>query len=423
MEVEVTNLARRKKCVDLCLEACRKRQSPRTGFVHYFSLYEEFTDTIPLYENFCFALALYRQKTVESAIEGKDLIDRLLAFQTEEGNFPVYLHDFPKCKDRMQGLKIAPLLIQLQRRFSSILSPDFKERLALGVQKILRFSEDKAFGPWQERFQACASGRFDGSFNPISPSEWADFLITAQLTQGEHGLNLPPFHSDLQVLLNPKAPQIQEGFEPKPHLLEWLFAEAEGHFSKRLLRDHPLQMHLGAFFPIRAENSLQEPNLATLWTHRDDAFRAADLLRILWGKDPLNSFVAPQSGFADIALIGKNEWEILFDLPEDAPQNTNDLFEVLFYCNASMGIELFINGKKGIVFGLNDQIKIQSSEQSISLSFELISGSGDFCGHFSKANRPSQVHLKNFAAYDWQIGLRTLRRTPRATLRCVCKVV
>lgn len=122
-------LKKRLKASDLAVAAGRKRQSPRTGFVHLFAADETATDTVPIYENFCFALALFRQKTGESVLEGKELIERLLAFQTETGSFPIYLHDYPRCWDPLMPLKIASLLLILVRHFSPVLGEELREKI------------------------------------------------------------------------------------------------------------------------------------------------------------------------------------------------------------------------------------------------------------------------------------------------------
>src|SRR3569832_1741282 len=88
------------KSLELALRAGRARQSPQTGFVHHsYENLERSAETIPVYENFCFALALFRTKTVENVLEAKNLLERLLAFQTAEW-FPLFLHDYPLVKSR-----------------------------------------------------------------------------------------------------------------------------------------------------------------------------------------------------------------------------------------------------------------------------------------------------------------------------------
>ena len=134
--MSVDELKKQIRAVDLALAACRKRQSPRTGFVHLFAGEESSPDTIPIYENFLFAFALFRQKTAESVLEGKELVERLIGFQTECGNFPTYLHDFPRCWDHSLPLKVAPIAVQLLRAFGSVLGAELKALLEKSIEKI-----------------------------------------------------------------------------------------------------------------------------------------------------------------------------------------------------------------------------------------------------------------------------------------------
>jgi hypothetical protein len=418
----LNSLKKQIKAIDLSLSACRLRQSPRTGFVHHFWGDGEFLDTIPLYENFCFATALYRQKTVESVSEGKELLEKLLAFQAPDGSFPIYLHEFPRCHDWMQGLKIAPFLIQLQRRFFTVLPPDLKKKIAIALEKIFHFSKDKCLGLWFFRYQMCTEGK--GSFHPdpaqMSSSDWTQWLISAQLGDFVSFPSAQLFHPALQAFIGSPHADVQEKFEPRPTPLEWLLAEKEESFSKRLLQDHPLQMHLAALWPLQDEpqNHLSSLSHAIAW--QADEPKGGNLFRILWGGSQLHSFVLPHTHTKSSIQDGKT---FIFDLPEEADQTHNDLFEIVFYCSISPEISLTINEGKGTVFFLKDQIEIRSPKLTISLRFELLSGSGDFRGHLFYANRPSQTKAKNYEAYDWQIGLRTLRRSPKAQIRVSVDVV
>ncbi|MBS0626486.1 MAG: hypothetical protein JSS32_10600 [Verrucomicrobia bacterium] len=399
----IETLKKQTKAIDLCLAACRKRQSPRTGFVHLFWGGEETSDTIPIYENFCFALALYRQKTVEAALEGKDLLERLFPFQTADGCFPVYLHEYPRCRDWMQGLKIAPLLIQLLRRFSPILQPELKQKISSALEKILTFCRDKAnSGPWPLRHRMCKEGGSVPKPDKCAAADWTEWLISAQLGQDPISID-KIFHSGLQLFIG--APEAQERFEPKPNPIEWLFAEQEEAFSERLLRDHPLQIHLAALWPLETPVCKAEGDQAILQT--------ADELRIFWPGEQLHSLVLPK-------LKGKvaiqDQFTITVDLPEEADQSRNDLFEAALFCDFSSEIDLSIDGRKGTTFYLGDTVEISSPQGRFSIRFELVSGSGDFRGHLSRGNRPNQIAVKNHEAYDWQIGLRTLRRSPNAQI-------
>lgn len=139
------------RAIDLAVQAGRKRQSPRTGFVHYYPGLEGLCDTIPVFENFCMAFALFRLKTTESVTEGKEIIERLLAFQTDDGNFPVYLHDFPKCWDFNLGAKIGPILIHILQDFGTVLNVVYKEKLENAIKKISQKKKALAPDDWFEQ--------------------------------------------------------------------------------------------------------------------------------------------------------------------------------------------------------------------------------------------------------------------------------
>ena len=90
----------KRRLIDLAIASGRRRLSDQTSFVHLsYETEGAKHDTIPLFENFCYALGLFRSKLTEDIAEGKALLERLFAFEVE-GNFPVYLHEYPVCRNR-----------------------------------------------------------------------------------------------------------------------------------------------------------------------------------------------------------------------------------------------------------------------------------------------------------------------------------
>ncbi len=376
--------------IDLAVNAGKKRQSPRTGFIHYFPKEESVSDTIPVFENFCFALALFRLKTTESVLEGKEIIERLLGFQAPDGNFPVYLHDFPKCWDFHLGLKIAPILIHVLRDFGSVLNGAYKEKLEFALKKMIQPPKHPS---WESRYKACLGER------PLKPSQdWFESIVSDQLF--EKGCAYPiPYHRDLKVFLGAPSPQLKREIEPLP--IEYVLAEKEG-FDARLLSDHPHQIYSGILYPF--SSSAETSGLF----YSQDEFS-----RLLWKGESVHSLIFPGS-------IKKGDC-FIFALPEGVEMGREDLFEVLSYCDISSETELFINGEKGMVFYLGDTVSIQTPLLKIDLRFELLDGEGEFCGQISRANRPNQIACRGanlYEAYDWQIGLRTLRRRGACTIGC-----
>lgn len=378
--MQTEELKKQIRSFDLAVTAGRKRQSSRTHFVHDEEL-------IPIYENFCFALALFRQKTAEAVTEGKELIEKLLAFQTTEGNFPTLLHDYPRCYDFQMSLKVAPILIYLLRLFGPVLG-ELKAKIEAALSLALGKRPEKPF--WENRYRACINEPLlQQDTSDFSSQEWTEWLITAQLA-GQTHFSLP-YNESLQLLLT--NTDVQEKGEPRPNPIEWLLAE--GHYSLRLLRDHPHQLLTAPLFPITYDPA---PIL-------DSTFR------YFWKGTTLHSLVAKT---------------LTFDLPQTAEMGRGDPFEAALFTDISPETELFVEGRKATTFKLGETITIQTPQQTIHIRFELTSGSGDFCGHLFRANRPSQIANKGpllYEAYDWQIGLRTLRRQGPAQIQIImnCK--
>ena len=368
---------------------------------------------IPIYENGCFVLALFAQKKVEEILEAKDLLLRLLAFQTEEGNFPIYLHDFPRCYDAHLGLKMAPLLLRLLREFELVLGAELKKRIETSLQKILAHAlarrAERPFAPlWEFRYRVCAGAvaAKDLDTSKFSPADWWEYWVSLQF------LETPIcrlFHPDLQAYIGPTYGDAQDQGELAPVLLEWM---APHLTAPRLLKDHPLQIALSALQALEFSSPeltdwqlIHSPEFALTAAKTSEASSTFEhTLRLLWGA---HSLVLP----ATQATMTSSGWETVIELPAVVPE---DPFEVALYCDSSL--ELLIDGQKGTVFSLGQEVSLGS----FAWTFTLIQGAGDFCGHILRSNRPCQLANtgpRQFESYDWKIGLRTLRRSSDAVIK------
>jgi hypothetical protein len=125
---------------------------------------------------------------------------------------------------------------------------------------------------------------------------------------------------------------------------------------------------------------------------------------LYWKEETIHSISAP------------NSIDGVFNLPLEFEMGRDDLVEVVYFCDASKELEIFIDGQKGTVFSLGQTITIKSSTRTFSLVFELLSGEGDFLGHISYSNRPNQIVKSGLDAFDWKICLRTLRRSSKCVI-------
>jgi hypothetical protein len=379
-----------KKAVDLAVAAGQKRRSPRTGFIHLSYTEKEASDTIPLFENFCFAFALFRKKCVESMLEARELLEKLLAFQSPEGNFPIYLHDYPRCYDPHQALKIAAVLVQIERHFGQVIPAELKAKMAAALPRLMEFSEKRTRPPlWEHRFARLKGLEFP--FTPTTQEEWFHWMVSEQLVSSHLSQEIP-YESSLHAFLG--GEEIQERGEPSLSPFAWALTE---EFSERLLRDHPAMIPSALLFPVEMPKKAAPPYVLI-----------PEGVRLLWQGKKLHSLSAPG---------GKLERDkIYFPLKESPNIEKGDLIEAALYTDISAETEVTINGKRGTVFQLEDRVEIATPTLTIGLRFELLEGEGQFCGQISFANRPSQTARTGYEAFDWQIALRTLRREPNCLI-------
>lgn len=354
------------KSVNLALSAARKRQSPETGFIHYSYENPNSRDTIPLFENFCLVLSLFKTRMADHILEGKALLTKLLSFQVE-GHFPVYLHEYPLCRDLKLGSRIYPIIFWLLKDFSQVLGDSLRGKLEHTLSLLSKPT----------------------SKDPSSPEDWAEFLILAQIEGTSLEAAFQKWHPTLCTFL---GPQKQEGFEPAITLYDLFMGELLGTFSKRALQDHPI--HLRA--------SLIQPGSFNLNKTPSDICKLLYPFTILWGdQEKLHTLILDTKHTLKDNTLSLEEGLI------------EDEIELAFFLSAHPGNTILVNGQKSSTFQLGDALEIFSENKQFTLKLSMISGEGMFFGHIFKANRPGQLYGKKdvFEGYDWKISLRTLKRT------------
>lgn len=340
----------KRRLVELALAAGRRRQSKQTGFVHHcYENRDAEKETIPAYENAAFALALFRSKTAENIQEAKILLSKLLSFEVG-GNFPVYLHEYPHCRDLYLGCKLKKIFQWILSDFDAILGRELKESL-----------------------EGCLA-RIAGE-----PKEVAD---------------IPP------QLWNPKicayvGMQDQERGEPAVTLNDLAMGQRFGVFSRRALEDHPIHLKAALIPYFPPEASQEAPPVALTLDHG---------FLLLWGDETQTHSLYSREA---IEHVGVETYRLR--LPEEVPPEDESM-EFAFYLNHHPDHQILINGKKATTFAIGDQLEIFSKGMKITLSFSVENGQGKFFGHLLRGNRPRQLHGTKFDAYDWKIALRTLER-------------
>lgn len=396
----------KRKPIELTLSAAAAAHNPKTGWIHPGA------GEIPLLENCVWVLALFRSRLAENVLLGKDLLEKLLEFEVE-GNFPVCLHEYPQCKDRDFSLELLPVFHWLLFSFRSALGDALSLRLECLVGRIL----SHAYKMHRQRPLCLASelrlkSWFEPhnipSWTPESPEEWSSALISDQMAASLHpsycsllAAAAQQWHPQLAVYM---GPQDQDHAEPKVTLYDLFMGHYFGLYSRRALQDHRTALLAALVHPFEEERvEIAHPPIPCRVDHP---------FSLYWGSpEKLHSFVLD----AQRAFCTAGDNCILVHLPPSTIPEGQDAVELSFFCNLEASSGIRIGGVRATTFQLGDVIALNDS---LRLQIALETGEGRFFGHILRANRPSQKgkNLK-FETYDWQIALRTIRRSDDCVLR------
>ncbi len=370
---------------ELALSAGRQLQNSQTGFVHLCYEKEERRDLIPLLENVAFVLALLRSRKSEQVLEGKALLEKILGFESK-GNFPVYVHEYPLCRDEKMAWKLAPYFFWMVKEFGSVLG-SLTETLEPFLKEELLFA-----GP-----------RSLQTATPQTVNDWIELCIAAQMA-GREDLLEPAalqWNETLCLYLGKGDKWLQEKGEPALCLFDLMMGEWTGQFPKRSLAFHPLQVRASLIRPAEVKTLQKSPYL----------YRRGDgelPLYIAWGgAKQLHSFALARQ---QLRLRDDEIW-----LPEEVPEEGDKNYEIAFYLNIHPDHKISFGGKKASAFTLDEGIEITSGPLKLGLTLHPSQGKGQFFGHLMRGNRPSQLAKQD--AYDWKIAIRTISREKVCSLQ------
>lgn len=404
----------KRQLIDLNLTVSRSYQSSQTGFIHI-------GDLIPLYENFCYVLALFRSRVGDNIQEAKELLSRLLCFQNPNGLFPRNLHEYPQVKDTRINIHLLPILYWIEKEYLTIIENPLKEQLIKAKERVYEkcqkiHSEFPFKAPLSLKLLAIKGDSFPADFEVNHTRDWADLLIAMQMVnRGEEVLPSAISYWDprLHTYVGPAHSEFQNKSEPEITLFDLFMAISLDIPSKRLLTPQKIHLEAALVFPLKEIisdcNSIV--SMPTFLPSSKCTSQGFHLIRLLWGNETHIHSLVCQEKELTFQTVEKNRF--VFGYKEELP-NEKEGMELNFFCDYHPDVQILINGKKGTVFHLGDEISIVTPSKTVILSFSIKEGEGKFIGHISRSNRPSQIALqgpKDFTSYDWRIGLRTLART------------
>lgn len=357
----------------------KKLQSSMTGWIHYapFAPEGEERDLIPLYENGCFILSLFRSRIADQILEGKALLEKLLAFEVN-GHFPSYLHEYPTCADNLNGLKLGSIFHYLMVEFPNFVGA----KLEPVISRIIANSP-KEIPRWANLLRDALQGKPSQlDWQVSSLAEWTNVLIGLQIAKADLTHILSLWHPQLNLYIGPAEKRFQDGAFPAPL----------DPFKAILIRPATLSIPL-------------QPNP---WVH----FAPEEELPLYISWDRGHTLALAKQHLEVSGSPDQLELKLSTEVPID------DAFEVAFFLNYHPDHQISVEGERANTFQMGETVIIVSPTQTIRLQFE--SENGHFFGHILRGNRPSQLACrgkKRFDAYDWKIALRTISRNQTCTVR------
>ena len=474
--------------LEMALSYGKKLKSSQTGYLHYHynTIDEPIHQSIPTTENLLYALALLKSRMIENVNEAKTILQNILHFQSETGNFPIYLHDYPHCKDRFLAVQVGIVFYWVLKQFPTILGSELKNSLESSFNKIIKhclLMHNEKAAPYPIALKIAAISKMGGAIlNDESMIIQGETLLRSLQTQQHYlswyspdtlgemlsalsiiypSLKESPWsqfwthlestwHHNTCSYIGPSIKEFQEGYEPQVTLYDFFMGYYSGKFSARALKESPY--HLKAILIPPSEDRISIPEYPIIiqgaiegskWTTRQEKFFAYSLIerteglkiiqekafhpmRVIWGDHQFTHSIVCQGGNSQTINYSETGNQITLNLSLNSVPELEErekAREALFYLDASTDSEFFVEGHKSSTFRLDEAITVLCKECSFRFTFQLTEGEGRFIGHRMLGNRLSQICKNGYDAYDWILFLRTLARSEQCKLSITLDII
>jgi hypothetical protein len=467
-----------RKLIELSVASGKSLISEQTGFIQYHPKVLEGApaQAAPTYENMLFCLALLRTKTHEAMQDAKILLDRLLYFQqmnpdfVSYGNFPVYLHDFPYCRDHYQAIKMLTPLFWIVKDFSAVLGEILLKRVEKAMEKLFAFSiqqvEVISLPQWAKlKIAACAIGLKLDQHEVLAKvllqdakehyiqdvSSLGDMLSSLQMLPENlrnewsdfwHFLDVS-FQRTSKLYVGPALKQMQAKFLPETTLYDYYMAYFSQSLSEQIKSPQitALSACLIQHEPIR----FKELNYPVIERNSHWHIYQENQFGFSLTRDEIGSNLpANHNGFYPFYFVS-DKHTLVFDIPKGKVSDwasydkqielvcelTPEAFldrtiACSFFVDNSEGIDILVNGTKATTFLFGDTVQLALPKTTLQFKYELTDGNAQFMGHVMRGNRPSQLYTKGserYSAYDMQLFLRGIRSDGNCKIKITCSIV
>lgn len=448
----------------LALEWCRRRVSPQTGYLHYCYHPEEVSrhDTIPVLENVCYAYALLKSRTAENIVEAKRLIQALLPFQSnqgsnDKGNFPIYIHEYPACKDRFLAYDILPFFYRILSEYSLVIGSDLLEKLKVSTKSLIYSCEEvydetktsyvasvklgaslmafaKFFheGEYEKRGKVILQRALDMGATKewYSVSDLGNIIMSLQLVYPSIACSpwrafwdhlTRTYHTELATYTGPSLEEFWWKGESQVSLYHYMMANYNHKIPKALLNEDAFAICACAVqkcedvllkkqYPIQLKESskelvwksFQEQDLtATLFDHSLDKtesrWKGATPCKLLWkALSGYGSLVVQGGNYQTlVGCLTSSSISLEYVLSEEYDiEDREKRREVVLALDRAPHHIVTVNGQPATTFVFGDIITIRSGAFCFEVVFHFRGGKGEFMGHIMPGNRASQMASK-----------------------------
>lgn len=428
-----------RKLIHLASEYGKKMVSPQTGYLHYYGISAPIHHTIPFLDNLHLALVWMRMHTVEQVQAGKALLDNLLKFEVS-GNFPVFIHEYPSCKDEYLPHKAYLPLAFIFKEFGPVLGQELRQKVQQTLEAIELYCDKNPSISKLLDYKVLCSRKLHGKLDALPvfegtytlPEMNAEAALAYYFTQPKlegqplWDILVNGWHSATSAFAGPVKMGSHHRLYPQITAYELLLWYLQGDVPHRsdLADSHALLW--ASCLPLRCNDPLPQNKFspvavtlldktAALNSNEDYRFHP---LYILWGNaaQPSTFVCQVEQQVRVTATQDNGHMELIFSFDEEFSGNDDDKAkEINFYFTKlpDQHPQMTVNGIKASIFEEKDLFKLDFAGINIEMKFEVLDDEGRFVAHLLPGNRPSQmIHFggERFAAFDWQILLRTVTR-------------
>lgn len=413
----------------LALEYARSRQSGLTGWIHSSHHRLESWETIPIFENLCFVVALLRSRVVANALEGRALLEKILAFQIpfgkEKGLFPRYLHEFPHVDRKGYLITIALALYLLQSQHKQILQLPLQKALHRAIDQLLQTMGKQT---WMDTLSLLLCALREEKIEKKSllnlrPTSSRECVYLLHLTQilflQKRSVAVEMFHhltsywsQEYNTYLGPLEKERYHSSEEPISLFHFFMR----NITRSPLSSSPRLVHLHAsllYFqqdlpdykealPTIHSHWKIERNSDMLWqictTLPEQVCPGFHLFRILWKDEIVYTAICQQLLTMHYQKIDSRESILTFEkIPEHG---------VEIYFRKTKETKIYSGGKRATCFSAGEWVTIDTGNKKLCLQFAS-PGAAPSVATLSMHHRPAELQPDS-TNVDWRLSIRVL---------------